>query len=234
MPPVEIPIVFNLDAFFMNCVNFNNGGSSSINNWNVSNVTSYGSSGQGIFAGCTKFNQPLGNWNVSNTTIFLNMFNGAIIFNQDISKWNVSGVTNFGQMFQNATAFNNGANTNTNPVTGLQGIDGWNINTTAASVTMQNMFDANPVFNRNIGSWNVSKVTNFSNFLNGKTPATFSSTNLDAIYNGWIVNGVKPNTTSPLSTNISFGTAKYSQAGKPGRDTLLASPNNWIIQDGGI
>ena len=38
---------------------------------------------------------------------------------------------------------------------------------------------------------------------------------------------------TPLSTNISFGTAKYSQAGKLGRDTLLASPNNWIITEGG-
>ena len=98
---------------------------------------------------------------------------------------------------------------------------------------MFRMFSGTTLFNQNVGAWNVSNVTNFGEFMVSKTFNDFSSTNLDAIYNGWIVNGVKPNISSPLATNISFGTAKYSQAGKPGRDTLLASPNNWRITDGG-
>ena len=93
---------------------------------------------------------------------------------------------------------------------------------------MNNMFSGTSAFNQPIGNWNVSKVTNFTSFMLNKTPATFSSTNLDAIYNGWIVNGVKPNIT------ISFGTAKYTSAGTTGKNILLAAPNNWIIQDGGI
>lgn len=35
-------------------------------------------------------------------------------------------------------------------------------------------------FNQNIGSWNASNVTNFIDFMSTKTPATLSTTNLDA------------------------------------------------------
>jgi hypothetical protein len=62
----------------------------------------------------------------------------------------------------------------------------------------------------------------------GKTPATFSTTNLNAIYNGWSTRPVQPNLT------ISFGTAKYTLAGQAGRNILTNAPNNWTINDGGI
>jgi surface protein len=120
-------------------------------------------------------------------------------------------------MFYFASAFNNGGSAN---------INNWVLNTTS-DVSMQSMFRGTS-FNQNIGNWNVSKVTDFTNFMLDKTPATFSSTNLDAIYNGWIVNGVKPN------VNISFGGAKYTSAGTAGRLTLTSAPNNWIITDGGL
>jgi hypothetical protein len=62
----------------------------------------------------------------------------------------------------------------------------------------------------------------------GKTPTTFSTTNLDAIYNGW--------SSRPVKTTIviSFGTAKYTTAASSGRAILTGSPNNWVITDGGI
>ena len=83
-------------------------------------------------------------------------------------------------------------------------------------------------FNQDIGSWDVSNVTDFSSFMLGKTAATFSATNLDAIYNGWSASGVQPNVT------ITFGSAKYTAAGQPGKDILDFAPNNWTITDGGI
>jgi hypothetical protein len=68
--------------------------------------------------------------------------------------------------------------------------------------------------------------------MSTKTPATFSTTNLDAIYNGWSTQLVKPN------INISFGGvttgAKYSAAGAAGKAVLVAAPNNWTILDGGL
>jgi len=64
--------------------------------------------------------------------------------------------------------------------------------------------------------------------MDSKTPATFSATNLDAIYIKWSLQSVKPNII------ISFGTAKYTIAGSAGRSVLTSAPNNWNISDGGI
>ena len=199
-----------------------------ISTWNMTKVTNTSF----MFSGTYAFDQPLDNWErigstMGNITTMGSMFNTASNFNRDISSWNVSKVNTFAAMFQSATAFNNGDNLNINPITLRPGIDGWNINT-VSDVSMASMFQSATAFDRNIGNWNISNVTNFTSFMAGKTNLNFSSTNLDAIYNGWIVNGVKPN------INISFGTAKYTAAGTVGRLTLTSSPNNWIIQDGGL
>jgi hypothetical protein len=61
-----------------------------------------------------------------------------------------------------------------------------------------------------------------------KTPSTFSTTNLDAIYNGWSSRPVL------ASKSITFGTAKRTAASTAGRATLTNSPNLWTITDGGI
>jgi surface protein len=224
---------------FVNASNFN----MPISNWNMTKVNNTA----GMFNGTTLFNQPLANWEragstTGNITTMQSMFQGAYAFNQNIGNWNVNKVTIFQQMFQ-GIGFNNG---------GSSDINGWNINTNA-SVNMQSMFNSSgafnqplnswntsevtnmnsmfsnaPAFNQNIGSWNVSNVTNFASFMSLKTPATFSTTNLDAIYNGWSSRAVKPN------ISIAFGTAKYTAAGTPGKNILIGSPNNWTITDGGI
>jgi hypothetical protein len=90
------------------------------------------------------------------------------------------------------------------------------------------MFSSATAFNQNIGTWNPSKVTSFTNFMAGKTPATFSSANLNAIYNGWSARSLRPSLT------ITFGTAKYTAAGTSGRLALTSSPNSWTITDGGL
>jgi surface protein len=111
-------------------------------------------------------------------------------------------------MFYNATAFNQALSFNTGAVTNMNG-----------------MFQGATAFQQNIGSWNVANVTNFTNFMSTKTPATFSTTNLDAIYNGWV--------TVQSSRTITFGTAKYSAAGTAGRNYLTGTAL-WTITDGGL
>ena len=91
---------------------------------------------------------------------------------------------------------------------------------------MSNMFNGAAAFNQNIGSWNVANVTNFTGFMAGKTPATFSTTNLDAIYNGWSTQAVQS------SLNIDFGTAEYTAAATAGR-LVLTGTALWTITDGG-
>jgi len=62
--------------------------------------------------------------------------------------------------------------------------------------------------------------------MDGKTPATFSTTNLNAIYNGWSTQAVQP------SLNIDFGTAEYTAAATAGR-LVLTGTALWTITDGG-
>ena len=62
----------------------------------------------------------------------------------------------------------------------------------------------------------------------GKSFTNYSSTNLDAIYNGWSLLAVQPN------LNINFDTIKYTLAGQAGKNILEGAPNNWNITDGGI
>jgi hypothetical protein len=66
----------------------------------------------------------------------------------------------------------------------------------------------------------------------GKTPATFSTTNLDSIYNGWSTKNPKTGIT------INFGTANYTTSGgQAGKDILTGSTGSggygWTITDGG-
>ena len=179
-----------------------------ISSWNVSNVKNMGS----MFQQASAFNQNIGGWDVSAVTNMNSTFASATSFNQNIGSWNVSGVTSMQSMFTSATSFN-------------QNIGSWNV----SSVTsMLQMFFNATAFNQNIGSWNVSNVTEFTNFMNGKSAANYSATNLDAIYNGWSLLTLQPNLT------IGFGTIKYTAAGQSGRNVLTGAPNNWTITDGGI
>jgi len=152
--------VTTFNNMFIVATDFNNGGSSDINNWSL---------------------------NTSTPVNMYAMFTSAINFNQPLNLWNTSAVTNMSSMFSNTTSFN-----------------------------------------QNIGSWNISNVTNFYLFMQGKTPATFSSSNLDAIYNGWGSRVVKP------SLSIHFGTVKYTSASATARAILSGAPNNWSINDGGL
>jgi surface protein len=95
---------------------------------------------------------------------------------------------------------------------------------------MYQMFNSATAFNQDIGSWNVSGVTDFNGFMNNKTFSNFLATNLDSIYNGWSsLPSVKPNLP-----NVNFGTIKYTSSGVAGKAILTGSPYNWVIVDGGI
>ena len=221
--------VTNMNGMFFQATNFNQ----NIGSWNVSNVTNM----SGMFQLATNFNQNIGSWNTSNVTDMSSMFLSATNFNQDIGSWNTSKVTNMIYMFFQAINFNqNIGSWNTSKVTNMiymffqatnfnQNIGSWN---TSKVTNMSGMFQSATNFNQDISSWNTSNVTNFGSFMLGKTTGTFSTTNLDAIYNGWSSRPVK----TPIS--ISFGTAKYTSASSAGRAILTSAPNNWVITDGGI
>jgi surface protein len=203
---VNIGNCINFEACFESCTNLTT--INNCNDWDMSGVTNM----RFMFANVTNFNQDISSWDVGNVTNMSYMFENATNFNKDIGGWDVSSVTNMSSMFENASAFN-------------QDIGGWDV----SSVTdMSFMFSGATAFNQDIGGWDVSSVNNFLGFMSGKTPATFSTTNLDSIYNNWSLLSVQPN------INISFGTAKYTAGGSAGRLVLTSAPNNWVITDGGI
>ena len=192
-----------LDGLFFECgslTTINN-----INSWDTSAVTTMNS----MFGNCIAFNQAL-TFNTSAVTNIGSMFNGCSVFNQPLT-FDTSSVESMEATFSDATAFN-------------QNISSWN---TGAVTTMELMFSGATAFNQNIGTWNVANVTNFVSFMKGKTPATFSTTNLDAIYNGWSTQSVQ------LSLTIDFDTAKYTAAATAGR-LVLTGTKLWTITDGGI
>lgn len=230
--------VTNMTSLFASCTAFNQ----DISSWDVSKVTSMPS----LFQNATAFSQPLSNWERStvgdtstlgNVTNMSTMFRAANSFNQDISNWNVSKVTNMSSMFILNTLYNQPLNSwNVGAVTNMssmfesntafnQPLNLWN---TGAVTNMSLMFNNATAFNQNIGSWNVSNVssTGFINFMGGKTPATFSAANLDAIYSGW------SSRTSASNASISFGTANYTTAGGGAGRAILVS-RGWTIVDGG-
>lgn len=201
----DVSSITDTSFMFSNCSNFNQ----NIGSWNVSSVTNMSN----MFLNCVNFNQNIGSWNVSSVTDMSSIFQGVSLFNQNIGTWNTSSVTNMNAMFDGATAFN-------------QNIGSWNV---SLVTNMGVMFRNATAFNQNIGSWLINNVTQFNDFMSTKTPATFSSANLDAIYNGWsaLSPSPKPNIF------ISFGTAEYSTSGSTGRAILTSAPNNWTITDGG-
>jgi surface protein len=203
-----------------------------ISNWDISKVTSISS----MFQNATKFNEPLVGWNTSSVVNMNNLFNGASSFNQQINSWNTGNVTFMNFMFLNASSFNQDiGNWNTGNVTQMtsmfsnassfnQDIGSWDVSKVTG---MQTMFSFAAAFDQNIGTWNVEAVTDFTNFMQTKTPSTFSTTNLDAIYNGWISNLLN------TSLSISFGTAKYTAASTEGK-ALLTRTNTSISINGAI
>ena len=173
--------------------------------FNTSVVTSMSS----MFFGCTVFNSAL-TFDTSLVTDMSSMFRACSVFNQPLS-FDTSAVENMGRMFRNATAFN-------------QNISSFN---TGAVTNMYQMFKDATAFNQNIGTWDIANVSDFSSFMDSKTDATFSTTNLNAIYNGWSTQAVQ------TSLTIDFGTAKYTAAATAGR-LVLTGTALWTITDGGL
>ena len=141
---------------------------------------------------------------LSSIYIMSGMFQNASRFNGNISGWNTTNVTDMNNMFNGATAFN-------------QNIGGWN---TTNVYNMINMFNGATSFNQNIGGWIISNVRFMGAMLNG---TALSTTNYDALLNGWAAQTVQPNVQLGAEGLI------YTYRGLVGRNALTRAPKNWTI-----
>ena len=189
-------IVTNMYQMFRNASFFNQ----NIGGWTTSSVTSMNY----MFYDATNFNGDISGWLTTNVTDMSYMFYNATAFNQNIGGWTTSNVTDMSYMFYNATAFN-------------QNIGSW---TTSSVTDMSNMFQNATSFNKDISGWTISNVTGMIAMLNG---TALSTTNYDALLNGWAAQTVQPNV--PLGAQGLI----YTSIGEVGRNILTDSPNNWII-----
>lgn len=188
------------------CSSFNNGYASGVANTltlSTSACTNFGT----VFYGNSAMNCNIGSWTVSSGTAFNNTLQGCTVFNNggsdSIKNWVFSTTTGFScaNMFNGASAFN-------------QPIGTWNMQKCS---TISNMLANATAFDQNLGAWTLTECISFDGFMSGKTPSTFSTANLDAIYIGWT------NKYMPMSRNMSFGTAKYSSAATASRALLAAA-----------
>jgi surface protein len=226
--------VTSLAYMLTNASNFNNGGSSSISGWDVSNVQDM----RHIFEN-TSFNQPVGTWDVGSATNMENLFNNCSTFDQDVSNWNVSGVQNLQGVFRNCSAFTNG---------GSDGISGWD---TSSATTLYTMFQSCTGFNQPIGAWDTSKVTTIGYTLYGcdsfdqdlsnwvvtgiteastfmQTANGLSTTNYDLTLSGW----AQQSGDLQSGVSIDFGNSQYSIATGEQYKAILSGAG-WTIVDGG-
>ncbi|WP_298421759.1 BspA family leucine-rich repeat surface protein [uncultured Kordia sp.] len=186
-----------------------------LNSWNVENVTDF----YRMFFVCPNFNQPLDNWNVSNATTLRGMFHHAINFNQDITGWNVGKCRNFAQMFltsDNQTHLFN------------QDISGWNVGEFVSdlqNIEMYQMFKNAKNFDYNLGSWDISNVTNMDNMLDN---SGLSVDNYDATLIGWATLDASE---TQIPSNINVGEVGLQYCASVVERTSLKNSNNWSFLD---
>ncbi len=155
---------------------------SSINEWDVSNVTTM----RRMFWGADEFNQDIGDWDTGNVNTMRGMFKGASSFNQDIGGWDVSSVTDMALMFSDAQSFN-------------QDISDWN---TGNVTNMFEMFLSAGSFNQSLGSWDIGNVTYMPRVL-GST--NLSVENYDITLAGWAVQEVSDNLSPEFESSYCDG-----------------------------
>jgi surface protein len=144
------------------------------------------------------------------------MFSSATSFNQDLNTWDTTNVTDMSGMFESATSFNDGGVA----LVSAPGV-GWD---TTNVTDMNAMFEGDTAFNEDLGSWNITHVSNLADALDY---TAISTTNFDATLAGWADEAVIPDLTLG-ATNLT-----YDLNGQAGYDTLTSAPDDWAIDDSG-
>ena len=144
----DVSKVTNASYMFYNCSNLTTIGD--LSGWNVSKVIDM----RNMFCSCSKLTTlgDLSGWDVSKVTNTGSMFNDCKSLTSvgDLSSWNTSNLTDASSMFDNCYK-----------LTTLGDLSGWN---TSSLTDASSMFSYCSRLSVNCSNWDVSKVTNHSNF----------------------------------------------------------------------
>ena len=233
----DLPNLSNVTSFsFLGAFsNFGNHYNSTVQNWDVSNVTNMSN-----FSYYGTWRNKISTWDTGNVTDFKNFLRSNTRFDNgadlaDMDNFDVSSATDMSWMFNRATKMANVY------------IGSWDV----SNVTSFNTF-CNPLIMTNSGleNWNISNASNFSQFnaygqtdisLANWTPinmttasafmlnnSTMSTSNYDATLISWASQTLQSN------VSINFGNIQYTLGGaaEAARNTLI-NTYSWTITDGG-
>jgi len=167
-------ITTSLNSTFFNCTAMT--GNSSMNSWDVSNVTTFAAT----FQSCRNFNQDLYSWDVSSGTNFRNMFYLNINFNGNINGWDFTNSTTMTSMLGLASSFN-------------QPVNNWDL--AGANKNLYRIFYNATSFSQDVSGWDVSKVTSFD--------SSFENTEINNDLSSWVLTEATT-ITRMLFSNASF------------------------------
>ena len=157
----------------------------------------------------------IGNWQIGTVEFLSRAFKGSA-FNENINNWDVSKVKSAIETFQNATLFN-------------QPLNNWNV---TSATLLRNMFSGATSFDQDLGNWDLSNINStlgISGLLNN---SGMSTGNYDSTLNGWAT--LEAGETQ-IPTGVTFNAEGITYClGETARNTLMSTPYNWTITDGGL
>lgn len=150
-------------------------------------------------------------------TGMLSVFRNCVLWNGGVVGWDFSNITRTSRMYMGCTLFNQPLLIDTSS---LQDAD--------------LMLDACTNFDQDLSSWDITQVTNFSNFLRS---GQLSTANYNALLVGWEANlqGTYPAGAGYTATiTVNFGSSTYTlaSAAATARASLIIT-FGWTISDGG-
>ena len=233
----DLPNLSNVTSFVYlgNGSNFGNHYNSSVQNWDVSNVTSMAG-----FSYYGSWRNKISTWDTSNVTDFANFLRSNGNFDNggdlaDMDNFNVSSAITMSFMFNRTYQMENVY------------IGSWDVSNVTS---MNTIFNPLVMTNSGLENWDISNVSNFSQFnayaqtnisLANWTPTSMTSgqqfwfsnnamsvANYDATLISWAAQALQNNVT------IDFGSSQYTMGGaaEAARNTLI-NTYGWTITDGG-
>jgi hypothetical protein len=170
--------------------------------WDVSSVLNFTS----MFLSATIATPDVSLWTPTSATSMASMFSNAGSAVPDVSLWDVSSVLNFDSMFRNAVSSN-------------PDVTSW---VTTSATDMGSMFLGATLFNQDISGFDIDQVIDMIDILTG---TAFSTSNLDLLYNAWVLQSRQTPITFDTDATYTIATSGAS------RTTIAATP--WTINDGG-